>query len=47
MYPYAMFTVVETCECPKIPETVVGSMPAPIKRLVCKCLNAMKTRFTR
>lgn len=30
--PY-MFSEVLTCECPRIPETVVGSMPAPISKL--------------
>lgn len=37
--PFGVFTVVETWAWPKTPETVVGSIPAPISKLVCKCLN--------
>ena len=41
--PFGVVTVVETCAWPKTPETVVGSIPAPISKLVCKCPNHMKT----
>ena len=39
--PFGLFTVVETWAWPKTPETVVGSIPAPISKLVCKCLHHM------